>query len=583
MLTSLSIQNFAIIERATLDFAPGMSALTGETGAGKSILVDAIGLLLGDRGEASAVGNFGDEAILVAHFQLTPDHAATASDPSDAVESIGGRRSATRARQWLTDNGFDPPTPTNELLIRRRISANGKGRAWINDQPATMSQLRGLGERLVAIHGQHAHHQLLGSTEQRRLLDRFVDADLLAAVRESATRLNDLQARRRQLAERADARRDRLELLRFQLEELDQLAPSESDFSEVQAAQRRLSHAEERRAALASALETLDDDGAESLLLRARQQIEVAARHAPEHQNLIQRIDEIIVLLQELTNDLRAEADDDGVDPAALHDAEQRLDDYLRIARKHRVTPENLAAHHRTLNEESKQLTGESDAFEQLDRAIDNAKEAYEAAARRLRASRLAAADRLAANVTRAIQALGMPGGQFFVDIVPDDSRVSIHGTEDIAFVVQTNPGSPKGALDRVASGGELSRIGLALQVLGHQEDGPPTLIFDEVDTGISGRVADIVGRHLRALGRDAQVLCVTHLAQVAACAHQHIEIRKTHTATTTRTEAHTVDGEDRIDALASLLGGAAAGESARATARDLLSAASRSETPTET
>jgi len=461
------------------------------------------------------------------------------------------------------------------VLLRRVLTRQGKSRAWINGRPATVGQLRTLGEWLVDIHGQHAHQQLLQRDTQRQWLDGFVEAATLARVRERYRDWREAsEALERARAELADTS-DRLDLLRFQTGELAELAPVAGEYPELLSEQSRLAHGTEVLTALQTACQQIEDDaGLDPLLGQTLGTLQEAARHDERVAPAIELLESARIQIDEAADTLRRLADGIELDPERLNELDGRVSEYLRLARKHRIEPEALAALHEELQAELERLENGDQAIEALETRAAEARAAYDKAAAALGQARQKAARRIAREVTATMQELGMGGGSFEIAIEPTDAPQA-HGTERIEFRVAANPGSAPQPLAKVASGGELSRIGLALQVLASQQQTVPTLIFDEVDSGISGAVAEVVGRKLRTLGERHQVLCVTHLAQVAAQAHQQLEVQKTRARGGTRTAIRALDAEHRVEALARLIGGSELTESSRNHARELLTAAS--------
>ena len=560
MLRHITVRDFAIIDNLEVELGPGMTALTGETGAGKSILIDVIGLLLGDRADAASVRTDAAQADLSAGFELSPDHPAAA---------------------WLRDQALaehpgDDASPSG-ILLRRVITAQGKSRAWINGRPVTMAQLKDLGQWLVDIHGQHAHQQFLQRHAQRALLDGFIDPGLLARVAEAHGVLRATGERLEAARARLASASDRLDLLRFQTAEIAELAPNAGEYSEIAAEQTLLAHASEVLTALQGAHETIDaDTGLDDGIGRVLSGLQEAARHDQRIIPVLELLESARIQMQEASDQLRRLADHVEINPQRLDEVDLRISLYLRLARKHRVEPDELADLLRRMEEELAELDAGDAALDALERELETARAAYDAAAAALTRARAKTARRLDAAVTEAMQELGMPGGHFRIDLETRPEETAPHGRDRIEFMVAANPGTAAQPLARVASGGELSRIGLALQVLASSEQAVDTLIFDEVDSGISGAVAEVVGWKLRALGERYQVLCVTHLPQVAAQAHQQMQVTKHRSRNRTRTEISTLDAGTRVEAIARLLGGVSMTERSLAHAREMLESASR-------
>jgi DNA repair protein RecN (Recombination protein N) len=555
MLRHITARDFAIIDAIEVEFGPGMTALTGETGAGKSILVDVIGLLLGDRGDAGSVRTGAVQADLSAGFELNPDHPAS---------------------EWLREQALLDPDASDGnrvgILLRRVISTQGKSRAWINGRPATMAQLKTLGQWLVDIHGQHAHQQFLQRHMQRVLLDGFVDADLVRGVASAYAGLQAAQLRLDAARSRLANASDRLDLLRFQTAEIAELAPAPGEYAEIAAEQSLLAHASEVLMALHSAHEAIDADaGIDSALGQALSGLQEALRHDQRLAAVMELLDSARIQVQEASDELRRLADRIEINPERLSEVDARIAAYLRLSRKHRVEADQLSELLHELESELAELDAGDAAVEGLEQALAAARREYDVAAAALGRARRQAAERVDAAVTGAMQELGMAGGHFRIDLQTRPEETGPHGRDRIEFMVAANPGVPAQPLSRVASGGELSRIGLALQVLASAEQSVATLIFDEVDSGISGAVAEVVGRKLHSLGGRYQVLCVTHLPQVAAQAHQQLQVTKHRAHDHTRTEITALSADARVEAIARLLGGVSVTERSLAHAREML------------
>lgn len=558
MLRQISVRNFAIIDQLEVELGPGMTALTGETGAGKSILIDVIGLLLGDRADAGNVRRGAAQADLSAWFALRPGHPAAT---------------------WLRDQALDDPDgdepETGNVLLRRVISAQGKNRAWINGRPVTMAQLQTLGEWLVDIHGQHAHQQFLQRTAQRSLLDGFVDPALAQRVVQAHSRLQKATGRLGAARGRLTTASDRADLLRFQTAEIVELGPVCGEYAEITSEQTMLAHATEVLAALQGAHEAIDaDTGIDQAFGQVLAGLQEALRHDSRLGPVLELLDSARIQVQEAGDALRRLADRIEINPQRLADVDRRITAFLRLARKHRVEPDELPALLHAMETELAELDAGDAALETLEQEVAAARAEYDQAANALGLARRASAQRVDTAVTAAMQGLGMAGGHFRIDLQNLPDECGPHGRERVEFMVAANPGTPAQPLSRVASGGELSRIGLALQVLASAEQVVDTLIFDEVDSGISGAVAEVVGLKLRALGERYQVLCVTHLPQVAAQAHRQLQVTKHRARDHTRTAIEVLDQDARVLAIARLLGGVTVTERSLAHAREMLESA---------
>ena len=552
MLRALGIRDFVIVDRLDLEFGPGFNVLTGETGAGKSILLDALDLLLGGRAESGLIRPGAERAELHAEFEYAKDSAVA---------------------RWLADNDYaDAP---GELLLRRVVDASGRSRASINGRPATLGQLREATEQLVDVHGQNAHLMLTRGGAQRQLLDRFAaTATESAAVADAFAAWRDADAALREWQASADTWRGRVETLRHDIAELEPLADDRASIESLETEHRRLAHAQGLIEAAQEALQRLDDGEA-----NARDQLAAALQRVDAVVALDDRLEEARASLQtaeaaaaEAASTLRRYLDRADLDPDRLVEVESQLAELQRVARKHRSTPAELPQLLDALRAELLRLggDGEQDTEAQLRQRVESARQAYLAAAAALRARRGPAAQRLSEAVTATMQRLSLAGGRFEVRL-HDETAPSAHGNERIEFLVSANAGMPPGPLARVASGGELSRIGLALSTAGVAALEAGTLVFDEVDAGIGGGVAEVVGRMLQSLGSDRQVLCVTHLAQVAACASHQFRVSKAVVDGVASSRVARLEAAQRVDELARMLGGTHITDTTRAHAREML------------
>ncbi|MDZ7787956.1 MAG: DNA repair protein RecN [Halofilum sp. (in: g-proteobacteria)] len=551
MLKHIHIRDFAIIDELELELGSGMTALTGETGAGKSILLDALGLVLGDRADSQAVRPGAERAEIDAEFDIA-DHAAVT--------------------EWLAENDLDAD---GECSLRRVVGADGRSRGYINGRKSPLTLLRELGEQLVDIHGQHEHQSLLRRDAQRVLLDGFGRCDdALAAVEETWREWRDARARLERLGSSGEDRAERLELLRYQVEELDQLGLSREDIEHTDAEQRRLANAGQLIEGCQQALTLLydDDRSAHGLLTGANDAIESLAGHDERLASAVEMIANALIQCDEAATALRGYAADAELDPDRLAEVEQRLSAIHELARKHRVEPTELPELTERLRAELDELEHADERAAEVEREVETLEANWRERAQALHAARERAGQALAEQVTAAMQELGMAGGAFDCVInAREDGRPGPNGFDEVEFRVTANPGQPLAPLKRVASGGELSRISLAIQMIDSGHAGIPTQIFDEVDAGIGGGVAAVVGDRLRALGAQRQVLCVTHLAQVAASAHHHLQVSKSADADETRARLQALAAEERIDEIARMLGGRRITDQSRAHARELL------------
>lgn len=551
MLLSLAIADFVLVDRLNLDFEAGFAALTGETGAGKSILLGALSLVLGERADAGVVREGAARAEVSAEFA------------ADRVPGLAA---------WLTEN--DLAGDEGVLLLRRVVEANGRSRAFVNGRPATAQQLKEAGEFLVDIHGQHAHYSLLKAAEQRRLLDEYAGgAELAGSVAACFRAWRDASARRQAAESQAgelDAERERLAWTEQELAALDF---SIEGWQALQDEHRRLSHAADLVAGAQAAAEVLDGDetGVLDRLRALRSSLGDLAAIDPDLAEPLALLENAAETLHEAERELARYADRVDLDPEALNQAELRLAAVQSIARKFRLKPEEIPAHLSDTRTRLEELGAAAD-LAALSRAESEAEAAYRRAAEALSQRRAKAAAKLAKAVSAAMQQLAMQGGRFEAGLVPGDPAP--HGLEDVEFRVSPHSGQGVKPLARTASGGELSRVGLALQTVLSGVSGAATLVFDEVDAGIGGGVAEIVGRLLAELGSTRQVLCVTHLPQVAARAARHYRVSKATREGRAVSTVALLDQAARVDEVARMLGGVTITEATRAHAREMLGGA---------
>ncbi len=551
MLLSLHIRDFAIIDELEIELQPGTTALTGETGAGKSILLDALGLLLGDRADAGSVRHGAERADISASFDIA------------RLDS---------ARSWLQAQSLNLD---NECQLRRVIMRSGRSRGYINGSPVPAQSLRELGEHLVDIHGQHEHQSLMKRDLQRQLLDNHGGHDRLLAELAAVHRdWKQVDADIAAIIGAGNDRDSRLEFLRFQLQELDELAPQPGEVEQLHEEHRRLSSAGQLLETCDLHVRQLYDDEhtAQSLISQALADLEPLARIDPALQETGDLINSALIQLEEGCSQLRDYRDRLELDPQRLQWVEQRLDALHRVAAKHHIGAEALEAFQSRLSEELATLEQADERLQALESHREQLAARYEKSAQQLTRKRKKTAAQLSRQVSADMQTLGMKGGRFIIEVSDAGSeRMSPYGRDRIDFLVSANPGQPPRALTKVASGGELSRISLAIQVSAAADTRIPTLIFDEVDTGVGGAVAETVGMQLQSLGKHHQVLCVTHLPQVAAQAHQHLRVSKLTSETTTRTRVQALEEDERTEEIARMLGGRKITASTRAHAREML------------
>jgi DNA repair protein RecN (Recombination protein N) len=550
MLNRIIIRDLVIVRNLDLSLADGMTALTGETGAGKSILIDALGLALGDKADNTMIRAGAERAEISVGFDLEP-HATAA--------------------EWLERHDL---SSDGECLLRRVLVRDGRSRAYINGIPATLALLRELGEKLLDIHGQHAHQSLLRPAAQRQLLDAFAGlGGDTRALAERFERWRDAEGEYEALRQAAADRVNRLDYLRFQITELEDVACSPGDLQSLEAEHARLAHAERLLSDSSAVLAMLEDDeqSIEGSLGRASHTLAGLSALDPALAEPQELLESARIQAGEAASALRHYQDRVELDPARLQQVDERLGRLHDAARKHRVAPAGLSELLAALRTEAEALEDTDSSLLRLERVMHGAEAAYREAAARLSEARRAAANRLSTSVTGSMQRLGMKGGRFRVACDAEPDRAAAYGTDRVRFMVAANPGQPEGILSEVASGGELSRISLAIQVATAGCGSVPTLIFDEVDVGIGGAVAEIVGQLLRALGEERQVLCVTHLPQVASQAHQQHRVRKLTDGKTTETRIDILDEGARIDEIARMLGGVEITEQTRRHADEMI------------
>jgi len=548
VLRRLSLRNFVILTSLEVEFATGFSALTGETGAGKSILIDALQLALGSRGDAAVVREGTARAEISAEF--------------DVPEDLAG---------WLDEGGFET---AETLMLRRTIDTQGKSRAWINGSTATIAQLREAAERLVDIHGQHAWQSLTRPADVRALLDAFAGAQTAPLTlawsqwKQAAQRLGEAQARQ------SDLQRERERLL-WQIGEVERLAPGPHEWCELESEHRRLANSQALIEAARSALDAMSeaDENAQDLLGRAQSALNSVVSYDVRLQETIEVLRSAQAQIQDGAHTLSSYLNDADLEPQRLQALDERLSAWIGLARRHRCPPDELPGLLQAWKDELRELESASD-LQALQAQEDLARTQFESAARHVSTQRRSAAPRLAAAVTQTMQQLGMTGGRFDVVLVPQDEPQSF-GLESAEFQVAGHAGSTPRALVKVASGGELSRIALAIAVTTSQRVGDrgagAALIFDEIDAGVGGAVAETVGRLMKQLGRDRQVLAVTHLPQVAACADHHFVVSKRLREGLTVSEVEGVQGEMRVAEIARMLGGERLSGTSLAHAQEML------------
>jgi DNA repair protein RecN (Recombination protein N) len=555
MLVHLAVNNYAIVDHLEIELSRGMSVITGETGAGKSIMLDALALTLGDRADSGAVRPGADKADLLATFDI-----------SDIPE----------ARAWLESR--DLAGDDAQVILRRVVTAEGRSRGYINGSPSPQQDLKALGEMLIDIHSQHEHQSLLKTDTHRRLLDDYAGAaELARQVELAAQRCRQTEQALSRANQAGEDFTSRLQLITYQLEELDNLSLQEGELEELENDQRQLANADQIMQSCQQVINLCSEsDGGSALqALNASLQrlgsLKSHNRHLDEASNLLASAQ---IQIEEAVGELTRYLDHFDADPERQQQIEERLGVIYDLARKHRINPEDLPALQQRLIDELEGLQQNEADTERLAEELQSFQEHYRQLGEQLSAIRAKAASRLGEAVSAEIHRLGMPGGQVSVQLHPSKAdSYAPHGLEQVEFLVSANPGQPPKPLAKVASGGELSRISLGIQVITAQTSRVPTLVFDEVDVGIGGPTAEIVGQLLRQLGERGQVLTVTHLPQVAAQGHQHLFVRKERSEASTRTCIDQLDSEGRIREVARMLGGVDMTRESLAHAQKLLTA----------
>ena len=556
MLTQLSVNNFAIVRHLVLDLEQGMSVITGETGAGKSIAIDALGLCLGYRSESSMIRHGADKADISATFFMQPN---------------------SPAYQWLAERELLDEENPQECILRRMINLEGRSKAFVNNHPIPASQLRELGQYLIHLNGQHAPQLLLKNEYQLELIDNYANlhADL-AEMQQSYQYWRKQYQLRKNYHQQCAENEARKQLLQYQVEELDEFAIKENEFEEMEETHARLSNAESLTELSQSVLEVLSDDNvnADSLIYQALRELEDLAEVDTRYQSALDMLNEALIQVQEASSEVRNLADHIEQNPEMLKELDERIAKTISLSRKHHVLPNQLWQHHAKLQQELQELLDHSQNEQAL---IEQERAAHQQCvqlAEQISVKRKQAGEKLAEQVTQQIKQLSMENGEFFVDVKFDPKKLSPQGADFVEFNLRSNLGQLMQPLAKIASGGELSRISLAVQVLTANKLSTPTIIFDEVDVGISGSAATTVGKLLRQLGKKCQVLCVTHLPQVASYGHHHFNVQKYVENNQTETQMTHLKEEERISALARLLGGSKITEAVLANAKEMLALA---------
>jgi DNA repair protein RecN (Recombination protein N) len=553
MLKHIRIRNFAIIDHIDIEFSAGMTALTGETGAGKSILLGALGLMLGDRADSDNVRSGSSKSEISAEFDIA---------------------SLPHIKEWLKEKDLD--AENNDCLLRRRLSEDGRSRAFINGTPVPLQDLRELGEMLVDIHGQHEHQSLMRNDMQRQLLDDYANhKNQLAELKSIYQQWKKTSSEFKQLQSDSKDRNDRLDLLRYQVNELNELALQDNEHTSLRNDHQRLANADKLASSCQQALMALYDADDGNIYSQLSQQINVIESASEDDHQLSpanDMLNEARVQIEETASLLRDYLSSLDSDPQRLAEIEQRLDSIHNLSRKHRVEPDQLPDVHTRLQQELSNLDNADENLLTLEKQTQELQQKYLGLADTLSRSRHKVALTLNQKISEAMQTLGMGGGRFEIKVTTDKAgEFAAHGLDVIEFNVAANPGQPAKALAKVASGGELSRISLAIQMITAQQGRIPTLIFDEVDSGVGGGIAEIVGRHLRVLGQSRQVFCVTHLPQVASQAHHHLRVQKHTENNETTTQVIALSEKERVEEISRMLGGLEITKQTRAHAKEML------------
>jgi DNA repair protein RecN (Recombination protein N) len=552
MITNLSVRHLAVVDDLELSFADGMTSLTGETGAGKSILVDALSLVLGDRADSNMIRFGENRAEIAASFDTSKNSVL---------------------QQWLIEQELDDDA---QCHLRRTISKDGRTRAYINGRTVPLTQLRAISERTIDIHGQHAHQSLVRSETQRQLLDSVAHTNPL--LTKLAIAYKQWQSNKQQLSNLQQQSQDhtaRLELLQYQVKELEPLELSQQGVEQLLLDQQLLAHASQLVDVAESGLQQIFDQeqgAAYDIITKVLADLEKLQGIEPQFVNLVEVLNSTVIQLDECNNDLRHYVDNSDLDPSRLDDIESQLTILHNLARKHQIEIESLPNYYQKLCEELQSLENVDSQNEELQQALITQENICRSLCKKLSQQRIKAAKPLAKDITRTIQQLAIPGGRIEFLISPmANENFNETGADNIQLLVSTNPGQSAGELGKVASGGELARISLAIQVVTAGTRSVPTLVFDEVDVGIGGGIAEIVGSHLRSLAKTQQVICITHLPQVAAQAHQQLQVNKKQHRDSTHIEINQLNQQQRIEEIARMLGGVNLTETTRLHAKEML------------
>lgn len=554
MLNQINIRDYAIVDELDLELQSGMTVVSGETGAGKSIMLDALGLTLGDRADSGAVRNGAERAEITASFDIS---------------------NIPEARAWLLQQELDMD---GDCILRRVITREGRSRCYINNRPSPIGAVRELSEHLIDIHGQHEHQRLLKKEHHRLLLDQYAGAGIQAGkTQRTFNEWRTLDKKLRQLTEASDEQAARVQLLSYQIEELDQLSPSEGELQELEQEQKQLANASEILQSGHQLMALTTEGDGDNCLTLLNQCLQLLGNMS-DQQGIVQ-VSEMLnsahIQIEEAGSELRHYLDGVELNPERQMEVEERLSTLYDIARKHKVQPEELPRLHQELADELHSLQHSDEVLEQLQQNVEENQTQFRKEAEKLSAMRAKAARKLSKAVDEQLHNLGMLAANFTVQLTPyDTDQLNAMGLEEVEFLISTNKGQQARPLAKIASGGELSRISLAIQVITAQTSSTPTLIFDEVDVGIGGAVAEVVGRLMRQLGEQTQILCVTHQPQVASQGHQHLFVSKKARKQQTFTRINRLRTDERVQEVARMLGGIEITERSIEHAREMLNGA---------
>lgn len=552
MLISLSVKNLAVVEDLALQFQSGMTSLTGETGAGKSMLVDALSLVLGDRADSNMVRQGCERAEIEANFETTNNPALT---------------------DWLKAQELDDDA---QCHLRRTISSDGRSRGYINGRQVALNQLKAVSECCIDIHGQHAHQSLLRPDTQRQLIDTVAgNRELLAKLKSAFKQMQECASTLEKLKQDNEQQQARLELLSYQVKELEIFSLTEQSVNQLLQDQQQLAHSADLLHAAEAAIHRIFDNeeiAAYDILSSALVELEKLQDIEPHFASIIETLNAALINLDESGSELRHYIDKTELDPERLEEVEQQISQLHDLARKHHCEIADLPAVYDSLHNELNTISHAGQTLTKLEQQLTQHQKQCLDLAMQIRERRLKAAAPLAEQITASIRELAMPAGRIEIEVIPTSHETMTEtGCDQVRLLVTTNPGQAAGELGKIASGGELARISLAIQVVTAGQRSVPTLIFDEVDVGIGGGVAEVVGRHLRTLAASQQVICITHLAQVAAQAHQQLQVSKHHRDNSTHIQIQALDRQQRIEEIARMLGGMQLTEKTRLHAEEML------------